>query len=409
MGLVLFPQSSCVSVRRIVVVVKLILCEEGLRYIHDHGIFQTMSMWIRRFMDSLSNLFTFVVPTDKPIDFLGVMYCSPNHKEDPDGTQLVNDAFMDDFRTRVWITYRRGFPPLLDKDGAETGITSDAGWGCSVRVTQMLLIQSFLSLHFPRDWRISTSKHGETSMFQMIISRFVDLPSAPFSIHQLVKVGHQIFNKHPSDWFGPTTGAKAAMHVLNSNPVSIRMGCSVICFDSGELYTSEVLDLLNDSPKGVIIFLTHRLGLEGFNEARYKPTIQSLFGFKLFQGLSSGEAMVSAYYMFACCDDYLYYLDPHTVQDALTGTDDLERLLPPQPRPLKMRWSRLNPSMNMGFTVRDETELLMLCDFLQRIDPGLFEVRDKRRPLPSLEFTISGTDDDGESTLSDTDDIVIIS
>jgi cysteine protease ATG4 len=373
-----------------------------------HGIFLTMSMWIRRIMDSISNMFTFVVPSDKNIDFLGIMYCSPDWKEDPEGAQLVNESFMDDFRTRAWITYRRDFPPLIDKDDRDTGIRSDAGWGCSIRVTQMLLAQCLVSLYFPREWRLSASTKDELELYKRIISLFRDLPETPLSIHRLVHAGHMIFNKRPSEWFGPTTGAKAAMNVYNSNPREERLECSVICFDSGELYISEVVELLSNSPKGVIIFLTHRLGLDVFNEPRYKPTIQSLFSYKLFQGLSSGEAMVSAYYMFACCDDFLYYLDPHTVQDAFVNDDEIDRVLPSQPRPLKMRWARLNPSMNMGFAVRNESDLVQLCDFLQRIDPGLFEVREKRRPIPSVEF-IASCEDDGESTKSDTDDIVIIS
>jgi cysteine protease ATG4 len=359
-------------------------------------------------MDSISNMFPFVVPTDKSIDFLGIMYSSPTIEEDIEGNRLVNDAFLADFRTRVWLTYRRNFPSLIDKNGSETGITSDAGWGCSVRVTQMLLAQSLLSLNFPRDWRLSTASEEELTHFADLMSHFLDFPSALLSIHQIVRAGHSLFNKRPSDWFGPTTGAKAATGIFNSG-CTTKLGCSVVTFDSGELYRSEVIEALNKNPKGVIIFLTHRLGLEAFNEARYKPTIHSLFSCEFFQGLSSGEAMVSAYYMFACCDDFLYYLDPHTVQDAFLDISDMSESLPPQPRPLKMRWSRLNPSMNMGFTVRNIAELDALCSYLTKVDPGLFEIAEIRRPFESMEFTLTkAVDGSSSETEDDEDDLVII-
>jgi len=56
-------------------------------------------------------------------------------------------GFADDFQSRVWITYRRGFPHI----GASP-YTTDAGWGCTLRSAQMLLANA-LSIHFfGRQW-----------------------------------------------------------------------------------------------------------------------------------------------------------------------------------------------------------------------------------------------------------------
>jgi hypothetical protein len=52
----------------------------------------------------------------------------------------LNDAeFLDDFRSRLWITYRYNYPPIKPSH-----YTSDVGWGCMLRSGQMLLANAFV-------------------------------------------------------------------------------------------------------------------------------------------------------------------------------------------------------------------------------------------------------------------------
>lgn len=70
--------------------------------------------------------------------------------------------FQQKFFALVWSCYRRNFSPLLltDLDSLERmfmvrdfdrqikiGMTTDVGWGCTIRVFQMLLCNSVLKLH----------------------------------------------------------------------------------------------------------------------------------------------------------------------------------------------------------------------------------------------------------------------
>ena len=64
-------------------------------------------------------------------------------------------SFVEDFHSRVWITYRRGFPQI----GGGT-YTTDAGWGCTLRSGQMLLANALQSHFFGRQWRWEIGSGG---------------------------------------------------------------------------------------------------------------------------------------------------------------------------------------------------------------------------------------------------------
>lgn len=130
--------------------------------------------------------------------------------------------FLDDFESRIWLTYRSNFPPILkseDPKAASTmsfsvrlksqlsnqnGFTTDTGWGCMIRSGQSLLANSLAILKLGRDRRRGTAEEQEREL----LSLFADDPRAPFSIHKFVEHGAAACGTYPGQWFGPSATAK---------------------------------------------------------------------------------------------------------------------------------------------------------------------------------------------------------
>lgn len=143
----------------------------------------------------------------------------PEHEEWP-------PAFLDDFGSRIWLTYRSGFQPipksqdpkapstmslrvrLKSQFGSQDGFTSDSGWGCMIRSGQCLLANALVLLHMGRDWRRGAKEDEERKLLRM----FADDPKAPFSVHNFVQHGAAACGTYPGQWFGPSATAKCIQY-----------------------------------------------------------------------------------------------------------------------------------------------------------------------------------------------------
>ena len=107
-------------------------------------------------------------------------------------------AIRRDFYSRVWMTYRTAFPEI-----GRSRCTTDAGWGCMLRTTQMMLCQGFVCHYLGRRWRRSL-RAAPSPRYRQLLTWFMDLPLAqcPYSIHNIVG-NASIIGKRVGEWFGP--------------------------------------------------------------------------------------------------------------------------------------------------------------------------------------------------------------
>ena len=101
----------------------------------------------------------------------------------------VAAAAASDWASIPWMTYRRGFPPIREEQSASF-LTSDVGWGCTLRSGQMLLAAAAQRVAVGRHWRRETSRAAARARLppalEEALALFADEPGAPLSVHSLL-------------------------------------------------------------------------------------------------------------------------------------------------------------------------------------------------------------------------------
>ncbi|VEU23662.1 DEKNAAC105025 [Brettanomyces naardenensis] len=310
--------------------------------------------------------------------------------------------FLSDVETRIWFTYRSGFPliprdpdgpsPLsmgsflrgtLDLSTAGEGFTTDAGWGCMIRTSQSLLANALLNLHVGRDWRYRKhrcddndpeysakfNKHWE------IIALFADTPSAPFSIQKIVSYGSRNCNKKPGEWFGPSAAAQSIVHICEESYGTCQLKTYVTGVN-GDVYEDELLSVARseDRPFVPILILSGiRLGVSRVNPTYWK-FLKKLIDMPQSVGIAGGRPS-SSHYFFGFQGDYLFYLDPHVPQKALILDTDSEDVLEEEFLPTvhtseirKLHLSQMDPSMLIGLLITSHEDYLSLKESIKSFE-----------------------------------------
>ncbi|KAK2747275.1 Cysteine protease atg4 [Myotisia sp. PD_48] len=279
--------------------------------------------------------------------------------------------FLDDFESKIWITYRSHFPPIPKSDKAAPsmalgvrirtqlldtqGFTTDAGWGCMIRSGQSLLANTLAFLQLGRDWRRGDRVLEE----KKLLSLFADDPRAPFSIHRFVHHGASSCGKCPGEWFGPSA---AAMCIRALASDYTQAGLNVyIASDGSDIYEPQfrqTAGLGTDIIKPTLILFGVRLGIDRITPVYWEP-LKAMLQYPQSVGIAGGRPS-SSHYFIGVQGQAFFYLDPHHTRPAVpysTGPDDYkeEDVNTYHTRRLRrIPIQEMDPSMLIGFLIRDE-------------------------------------------------------
>ncbi|KAF3479973.1 cysteine protease atg4 [Arthroderma uncinatum] len=290
-------------------------------------------------------------------------------------THAWPSAFLDDFESRIWITYRSQFPPIPKSGGSGSssiplgvrlrsqlidtqGFTSDTGWGCMIRSGQSLLANTLIFLRLGREWRRGKQVQEESDL----LSLFADHPRAPFSIHRFVQHGATACGKCPGEWFGPSAAARCIQALASSySPAGLNV---YITSDGSDIYERQFREIAcgdSDKIQPTLILLGVRLGIDRVTPV-YWESLKEVIRYPQSVGIAGGRPS-SSHYFIATQGDTFFYLDPHQTRPSLQPRTEegdvyspceLETYHTRRLRRLHIR--EMDPSMLIGFLVRDEAD-----------------------------------------------------
>ncbi|KAK8131017.1 hypothetical protein PG984_007455 [Apiospora sp. TS-2023a] len=306
-------------------------------------------------------------------------------------------AFLDDFESRLWMTYRSEFEPIAKSHDPKalaalsfsmriktqlsdaTGFASDSGWGCMIRSGQSLLANAMAIQRLGRDWRTKTREVKEKE----IVKLFADDARAPYSLHNFVRHGATACGKYPGEWFGPSATARCIQCVIpisgllpladpfaadfrttraltNENESSLRVYSTG---DGPDVYEDKFMNIAK--PDGetfhpTVVLVGTRLGIDKITPVYWEALVASL---QMPQSIGiAGGRPSSSHYFIGVQGLYFFYLDPHFTRPALPYHEDAsdytrEEVDTCHTRKLRrLHIKEMDPSMLIGFLIQNEQD-----------------------------------------------------
>ncbi|KAI9147894.1 putative cysteine protease ATG4 [Paramyrothecium foliicola] len=363
---------------------------------------------------------------DTPPDSTSSSFSSSLAYEDPGQEGGWPQAFLDDFESRFWMTYRSDFesiPRSSDPKASsalsfsmrirsqlvdQTGFSSDSGWGCMIRSGQSLLANTLATLHFGREWRRGSNPDAERGLIKL----FADDPKAPYSIHNFVRHGATACGKYPGEWFGPSATARCIQALVNAYEPSLRVYSTG---DGADVYEDSFMNIAKpngDQFHPTLILVGTRLGIDKINPVYWEALVASL-QMPQSVGIAGGRPSSSHYFVGAqgaAQGAHLFYLDPHYTRKALPyhespanyTDDEVDSCHTARLRRVHIR--EMDPSMLIGFLIRNEDDWVEWRRCVKHVQgKSIIHVADQDPILQGLGEGRAGAIDEVE-ILSDDDD-----
>ncbi|KAL6734126.1 hypothetical protein Aduo_004699 [Ancylostoma duodenale] len=253
----------------------------------------------------------------KRIVLLGLSYC-PEDSECDCGMDFID--FYRDYYTRIWITYRTGMSAFPG-----TQVTSDCGWGCMIRTTQMALAQALVVNRMTRRWRYYGRKQSQRNGVGHhdpfydaqieVLKLFEDCPSAPLGIHRLVEISSA---DDPSKnavgrWYAPSEVISLMKRALRQSASPLTSDLSLMLAVDGRVIVGDAERESRAWAKRLLLFVPLRLGTSSVNPV-YHDHIRHMLSLGTCFGILGGKPDHSLYFI-GYYGRNVIYLDPHVAHE----------------------------------------------------------------------------------------------
>ncbi|CAI5445779.1 unnamed protein product [Caenorhabditis angaria] len=313
------------------------------------------------------------------------------------------NEFCSDYYSRIWITYRTNFLPLLDSE-----TTSDCGWGCMIRTTQMMIAQCIIVNRLGRDWRFTRRKKSvalitppdstieeeepidRLKMFElMILKLFEDKPSSPLGIHQMVKIASEQKGKQAVGcWYTPSEAVHIMKTALSISTSPLTGDISMFLSMDGKVHIGDIERETKNWTKTLILVIVLRLGASELNPI-YVAHLRRLFSLSSFLGITGGKPDHSCWFI-GYYGDQVIYLDPHVAHNYVPFENDFQQQVPQKPVEKsyhckllsKMHFLDMDPSCAVCFRFEDAKQFqsdMKILNMEQFIDIDLGENEGMKR------------------------------
>lgn len=314
------------------------------------------------------------------------------------------DIYKKKINSILYFSYRKNFQPILNYKTKEE-FTSDCGWGCMIRSSQMILSKALYRLFYFREklrgnadksfFRLESLKYfieipiTKLDYCENIIKEYLKIKSLsrenqfkysvipPFSIKTICALG-ELYNKYAGEWFSDVT--MPLIYSVMNNTFNIIPNCSIIHFQSiieHKIIIAECFNKVNVSLKNSqevitfnnqqyimqktgIIFVSVRLGINTISPEYYN-SIKELFKSKYCIGIIGGKNS-SAYYFIGFNQNHFFYLDPHYAQECIK---ELNWLTYSVNEVFQLTMNKMQTAFTVGFQFRSFFEYKELIQFFQ--------------------------------------------
>ena len=265
--------------------------------------------------------------------------------------EIESKTEMHDFVSQIpRITYRYGFTPV-------DGWYSDTGWGCMIRVAQMMIAHTLMR-HI--NHRLGSDPKNRLSceeLMKVVLPLFLDDYSkheASFSIHNIIGISKTLIDKGAGEWYGAHSISQV-IKVVNETYNTQYKHFKILTFNDGIVYKNQINEIFEEHKNnGLLVIMPIRWGLQKLDKWYHKQ-IKSALSHPLSVGILGGKN-IDALYWIGFYNEKLITLDPHTEQDVVTviNDDTIQTYVNRHPRTINI--SDCDTTMAFCFYLKDSED-----------------------------------------------------